>query len=68
MTTRHRTPENTAPGMASLLSGVKVVSIGVEDFAGALWRQSVPCIQVDWTPTGAEQHDHEVRALLDRLL
>lgn len=54
--------------MASLLNGVKVVSIGVEDFAGALWRQSVPCVQVDWTPTGSEQDDPEMRALLDRLL
>ena len=68
MTAGTRTTGNTAPRMASLLNGVKVVSIGVEDFAGALWRQSVPCIQVDWTPTGSEHDDPEMRALLDRLL
>ena len=54
--------------MASLLEGVKVVSIGVEDFTVALWRQNVTCIHVDWTPTGSERDDPEMRALLDRLL
>ena len=68
MTAETRNPEHTAPRMAVLLDGAKVVSIGIEDFASALWHQSVPCVQVDWTPTGPVQDDPEMRALLDRLL
>lgn len=68
MTTGSRTPETPAPPMASLLDGVKVVSIGVADFADALWRQGVPCVRVDWTPPELKHDDPEMRALLDRLL
>lgn len=68
MTTESRTPETATRPMASLLNGVRVVSIGVADFADALWRQQVPCVQVDWTPSAAEHDDPEMRALLDRLL
>ena len=68
MTTSSRTHEVTTPPMASLLNGVKVVSIGVADFADALWCQQVPCVHVDWTPAGSEHEDPELRALLDRLL
>lgn len=75
MTAEARDPRNTAPRMAALLNGAKVISIGIEDFASALWHQRVPCIQVDWTPAGPVQDDPEMvqddpemRALLDRLL
>ena len=52
--------------MASLLAGVRVISVGVADFAEALWSQQVPCVHVDWVPPAME--DPEIRKLLERLL
>ena len=52
--------------MASLLASVQVVSVGVADFAEALWSQQVPCVHVDWTPAAME--DPEIFNVLERLL
>ena len=52
--------------MASLLVGTRVVSIGVFDFAEALWVQQVPCVHVDWEPPATDEL--EIRSLLDRIL
>jgi hypothetical protein len=49
-----------------LLDDVQVITIGVQDFAIALWNQDVPCVHVDWAPPRPE--DIEMRDLLDRLL
>lgn len=50
----------------SPLDGVKVISIGVLDFAEALWAQGVPCVHVDWSPPSREEA--ELNDLLARLL
>jgi hypothetical protein len=48
------------------LDRVEVITIGVPDFAAALWNQGIPCVHVDWAPPRPE--DDEMRVLLDRLL
>jgi hypothetical protein len=53
-------------GGGTLLVRVEVITIGVHDFATALWSQAAPCVHVDWAPPPPE--DDEMRGLLDRLL
>jgi hypothetical protein len=48
------------------LSSVRVVNIGVLDFAEALWAQGVGCVHVDWTPPSNEEL--ELEDVMDRLL
>lgn len=58
---------DAAPGGAgALLDRVEAITIGVPEFAAALWSQGAPCVQVDWAPAPPE--DDEMRRLLDRLL
>ncbi len=64
-------PDDPVRGPASdggetLLARVDVITIGVQDFATALWHQSARCVHVDWAPPPPE--DDEMRRLLDRLL
>jgi len=46
--------------------GLKVVNIGVPDFADSLQAQGIDVIQVNWVPPA--DGDREMMALLDQLL
>ncbi len=52
--------------IAALLQGpLRVVNIGVADFAEDLRRQEVPVVQVDWMPPAGG--DPRLAALLEKL-
>jgi hypothetical protein len=63
-----RDPARDQPsrGPSELLVRVEAITIGVHDFATALWSQGAQCVHVDWVPPNLE--DDEMRRLLDRLL
>jgi FdrA protein len=66
---REHLPEPTARGsgdVGSLLSGAKVINVGILDFAEALWTQQVPCVHVDWSPQSRDEL--ELENVLNRLL
>jgi len=54
------------PAGISLITEVRVINIGIADFAESLWAQGVPCVHVDWVPPEADEE--EMTSLLDRLL
>ena len=49
-----------------LVDGVRVVSIGIDDFAKDIESQDAPVVQLDWTPPVDLGHD--LNKLLDELL
>lgn len=49
-----------------LITGPKVVNVGLADFAASLRGQGVAVAQVDWRPPAGG--DPEMVALLDKLL
>jgi hypothetical protein len=56
----------TEPRRDFLLTGPKVVNVGVGDFAVSLRSQGVAVAQVDWRPPAGG--DPEMMALLEQLL
>lgn len=58
-------PESQPAGI-SLITEVRVINIGIVDFAQSLWAQGAPCVHVEWVPPEADEE--EITNLLDRLL